>query len=346
MHRLDTVAFLHSCFFFSALSCALDHIPNAFALAQACHKTDLHLTFFWVLPCLALTRQSGGANSSSPSILSLSSSDIFVCNSFHSILFLQFTSIVCFLFSFNSTQCCQNCKLVESGSTNYRPCQRETGPVSSTEIHMFIAHTPLFTSILMTVPSRLLRMCGFLSSSIGTSECYASLHSLFCLEWNSLFTQVSDLFTITSLTRGNILSNITFPAAPESMVTLTFTHLSFTSMIFFEFEFHLDFVSSVDDFLPLLIFTLVQQTARLQIFLFDSCFFNVFTVIFINGEQIVVAYLSTPRCNVAYLASSPKCSDSSLTFFSCPLLLFLARPCCHGSFPPSLPPWYPFSFHF
>ena len=40
MHRLDTVALLHSCFLFSALSRALDHIPNAFALAQACHKTD------------------------------------------------------------------------------------------------------------------------------------------------------------------------------------------------------------------------------------------------------------------------------------------------------------------
>ena len=44
MHRLDTVALLHSCFLFSALSRALDHIPNAFALAQVCHKTDLHLT--------------------------------------------------------------------------------------------------------------------------------------------------------------------------------------------------------------------------------------------------------------------------------------------------------------
>ena len=44
MHRLDTIALLHSCFLFSSLSRALDHIPNAFALAQACHKTDLHLT--------------------------------------------------------------------------------------------------------------------------------------------------------------------------------------------------------------------------------------------------------------------------------------------------------------
>ena len=44
MHSFDTVALLHSCFLFSALSRALDHIPNAFALAQACHKTNLHLT--------------------------------------------------------------------------------------------------------------------------------------------------------------------------------------------------------------------------------------------------------------------------------------------------------------
>ena len=50
MHRLDTVALLHSCFLFSALSRALDHIPNAFALAQACHKTDLHLTLCVFFP--------------------------------------------------------------------------------------------------------------------------------------------------------------------------------------------------------------------------------------------------------------------------------------------------------
>ena len=50
VHRLDTVALLHSCFLFSALSRALDHIPNAFALAQACHKTDLHLTLWCVVP--------------------------------------------------------------------------------------------------------------------------------------------------------------------------------------------------------------------------------------------------------------------------------------------------------
>ena len=42
---MDTVALLHSCFLFSALSRALDHIPNAFALAQACHRTDPHLTW-------------------------------------------------------------------------------------------------------------------------------------------------------------------------------------------------------------------------------------------------------------------------------------------------------------
>ena len=42
-HKLDTVALLHNCFLF--LSRALDHIPNAFALAQTCHKTDSHLTW-------------------------------------------------------------------------------------------------------------------------------------------------------------------------------------------------------------------------------------------------------------------------------------------------------------
>ena len=53
MHRLDTVALLHSCFLFSALSRALDHIPNAFALAQACHKTDLHFDTLSLSLCLS-----------------------------------------------------------------------------------------------------------------------------------------------------------------------------------------------------------------------------------------------------------------------------------------------------
>ena len=50
MHRLDTVALLHSCFLFSALSRALDHIPNAFALAQVVPQNRLAfdtLSYAW-----------------------------------------------------------------------------------------------------------------------------------------------------------------------------------------------------------------------------------------------------------------------------------------------------------
>ena len=122
------------------------------------------------------------------------------------------------------------------------PCQPKTGPVSSRHIHMSIAYTPLLTSSLVTVPSRMFRMCGFFSSSttvfrlgrpfgiemrwvgnICTSECYAPLDSLVCLEWNCFLTQVFDLLSTcchkllrcrfrTSLTRGNIVSGITWPA--------------------------------------------------------------------------------------------------------------------------------------
>ena len=79
---------------------------------------------------------------------------------------------------------------------------------------MSIVHTSLFTSSLIIVPSRVFRMCGFFSSNTTmfptrttfciemkrfdntrTSEWYASLNAFVCLEWNGLFTQVSDLFT-------------------------------------------------------------------------------------------------------------------------------------------------------
>ena len=140
----------------------------------------------------------------------------FVFSLFNSIQFCSFNffnfSVVCFI---TSTQCCRPYKLVESGLTTHCPCQPKAGPVSSRQIHMSIVHTPLFTSRLIIVPSRVFRMCGFFSSNTTmfptrttfciemkrfdntrTSECYASLNAFVCLEWNSLFTQVSDLFTI------------------------------------------------------------------------------------------------------------------------------------------------------
>ena len=115
----------------------------------------------------ALTRQSGAANSSSPSISSPSSSDISSRSSstpFNSVSSFRPT----FLFSavsYTYAQCCRPYKLVESGLTTHCPCQMRTGPVSSRQIHMSIVCTPLLTSSLISVPSRVFRMCGFFSSS-------------------------------------------------------------------------------------------------------------------------------------------------------------------------------------
>ena len=196
----------------------------------------------------ALTRQSGAATSSSPSISFPSSSDIPSRSSFfNSIQFCFFTpscfSVFC---RYTSAQCCRPYRLVESGLTTHCPCQLTTGPVSSRQIHMSIVYTPLFTSSLITIPSRMFRMCGFFSSSTTvfparttfciemkglttfcTSECYASPDSLVCLEWDffspkSLICSpfaATNLFGVvlrSSLTRGNIVSGITWPAAPES----------------------------------------------------------------------------------------------------------------------------------
>ena len=51
-------------------------------------------------------------------------------------------------------------------TTLHHFCRRQlrTGPVSSTQTHTSIVHTPLFTSYLIVVPSRLFRMCGLPSS--------------------------------------------------------------------------------------------------------------------------------------------------------------------------------------
>ena len=78
---------------------------------------------------------------------------------------------------------------------------------------MSIVFNPLFTSSLIIVPSRIFRICEFFIQhnnvfgsdnfvhlnarfdNARTSECYECLNSLACLEWNSLFAQVFDLFT-------------------------------------------------------------------------------------------------------------------------------------------------------
>ena len=48
------------------------------------------------------------------------------------------------------------------------PCQLTAGPVASGHIHKSMVYTPLFTSSLMTIPSRLFRVCGSYSSSTTT----------------------------------------------------------------------------------------------------------------------------------------------------------------------------------
>ena len=75
-------------------------------------------------------------------------------------------------------------KLVVSGSSTHCPCQLTTGPVSSVQIHMSIVYTPLFTSSLVVVRSRILRMCGFLSSSTTTFPA----RTTFCIEMRGLTT--------------------------------------------------------------------------------------------------------------------------------------------------------------
>ena len=59
-------------------------------------------------------------------------------------------------------------KFVCDTRATHCPYQQKTAPISSRHTHMSMVYTSLFTSSLMTVPSRLFRMCGFLSSSTTT----------------------------------------------------------------------------------------------------------------------------------------------------------------------------------
>ena len=75
-------------------------------------------------------------------------------------------------------------RLVVSGSSTHCSCQLKTGPVSSVQIHMSIVYTPLFTSSLVVVRSRTLRLCGFVSSRTTTFPA----RNTFCIEMKSLTT--------------------------------------------------------------------------------------------------------------------------------------------------------------
>ena len=105
------------------------------------------------------------------------------------------------------------------------PCQLKTGRVSSRHTHMSMhismVYIPLFTSSLMTVPSRLFRMCGFFSSSTTTLPACTN-----GLEWNGF------LLVRSSFTLGNISASMKCPAVPVSIVAPMFAQLSLTSMTF------------------------------------------------------------------------------------------------------------------
>ena len=124
------------------------------------------------------------------------------------------------------------------------PCQLKTGPVSSRHTHVSMVYTTLFTSSLMTVASRLFRMCGFFpSSTTSLPACKTFLIDIKGFTTFALlilmhrYTPSADLngmvFSPKSLvfvalarsyyTREKISARMSCPAAPGSIVVLMFT---------------------------------------------------------------------------------------------------------------------------
>ena len=130
----------------------------------------------------ALTRQSHAANSSSLSPFSTDIPSSPSSTPFDSVSSTPFN--VLSSAPSPSHKAAGFHKLVASGSSTHCPCQLKTGPVSSVQIHMSIVYTPLFTSSLVVVRSRILEMCGFLSSSTTTFPA----RTTFCIEMRGLTT--------------------------------------------------------------------------------------------------------------------------------------------------------------
>ena len=90
-----------------------------------------------------------------------------------------------------AAQCCWRFKFVESGLTAQCPFQLKTGHVLTSPP---IVRTPLLTSSLIIVPSRMFRMCGFFSSVFPG-------WTIFCIEMRSLAT-----FALLNVMHHNFLS--------------------------------------------------------------------------------------------------------------------------------------------
>ena len=131
-----------------------------------------------------------------------------------------------------------------------------------------------------------------------TSECYTSLNSLVCLEWNS--------FSPKSLMICSPFVGTREHSFKHDMPRCSRVHGG-SDFHPFVLHFLLDGLSS--PFVCLATAHFFRQTPRLQLFLVVRCFFNVFTVVFIDGVQIVVAipFDTTPLCALFYHKSDMLC---------------------------------------
>ena len=113
------------------------------------------------------------------------------------------------------------------------PCQLKTGPVSSRHTHMSMVYTPLFTTGLMTVASRLFRMCGFFSYSNTTSP---ACTTFFLVEIKG-FTTLALLNFMHLCTPSTDLNGMVF--TPKSLILSPFAAAKFFVVIHFHLRQHL-----------------------------------------------------------------------------------------------------------
>ena len=148
-------------------------IFHSFASTRATHHAvcapvaEWHVCCFEFFP-LSCSWLVSWACSHSPVCCSCFSFSFFICHRIFT-FFQTVQLLLCITFS-TSTAAHRpwSYRFACDTRATHCPCQLKTGPVSSRHTHMSMVHTPLFTSSLMTVPSRLFRMCGFFSSSTTT----------------------------------------------------------------------------------------------------------------------------------------------------------------------------------
>ena len=135
---------------------------------------------------------------------------------FNSIQFCFLNSFQFFVFYFfTSTPSLQACRKRLDHLLSLH--QLKTGPVSSKQIHIYIVYTPFVVHVQPDHPSLSRTEYDFLPSLFAATNPLV----VFC-------ARVCHVEILLQASHG--------PAAPESMVTLIYTNMSFTSMTLFEFE--------------------------------------------------------------------------------------------------------------